>query len=128
MTYSNGRNGRKYNRANIDPRGSWAAGVPASGGFYPQRGIRFSGTEDPLCPPHAPCASTDEAGRTFAAIYAAAGACTPHAPCVSTDEAGRSFASVSHGMTLSRHGAQKTRLSHGLMKSRYSGAAGKKRR
>jgi len=31
-----------------DPRGTWAAGVPASGGFYPQKGVRFAQTGDPL--------------------------------------------------------------------------------
>jgi hypothetical protein len=64
MTYKSGRDGRKYARA-----GQWAPGTPASGGFTPAAGVRFAGNDDPLaCPPHAACASTDEEGRTFAAL------------------------------------------------------------
>ncbi len=64
MTYKSGRDGRKYARA-----GQWAPGTPASGGFNPAAGVRFAGNDDPLaCPPHAACASTEEEGRTFAAL------------------------------------------------------------
>ncbi len=64
MTYKSGRLGRKYART-----GQWAPGTPASGGFNPAAGVRFAGNDDPLaCPPHAACASTDEEGRTFAAL------------------------------------------------------------
>lgn len=70
MTAKQGRLGRKFNRSGMaDPRGTWAAGAPASAGFQPEQGVRFSGTNDPLsCPPAAPCSSTDEsgAGRQFA--------------------------------------------------------------
>jgi len=64
MTIKKGRLGRKFNRAAMaDPRGSWAAGVPASAGFYPEQGVRFSGTIDPLsCPATPACSSTDESG------------------------------------------------------------------
>lgn len=69
MTYKSGRDGRKYARAGIASRGQWAPGTPASGGFTPAAGVRFAGNDDPLaCPPHAACASTDEEGRTFAAL------------------------------------------------------------
>ncbi len=64
MTYKTGRHGAKFNRA-----GQWAPGTPASGGFNPAAGVRFADNDDPLaCPPHAACASTEEEGRTFAAI------------------------------------------------------------
>jgi hypothetical protein len=69
MTYKAGRLGQKFHRAGLlNTAGQWAAGTPASGGFTPQGGVRFAGTADPLCPPHAPCASTDESGRTFSAV------------------------------------------------------------
>ncbi len=87
MTHRSGRYGRKFNRAGIDPRGQWAAGTPASGGFTPAAGVRFAANADPLaCPPHAPCDSTDESGRTFSGV-----SCPPHAACTSTDESGRTF-------------------------------------
>lgn len=41
MTKRNGRHGKKFNR------GSWAVGVPASGGFYPEQGVVFY-SKDPL--------------------------------------------------------------------------------
>lgn len=62
MTIKQGRLGRKYNRAAMaDPRGSWAPGAPASAGFVPEQGVRFSGTADPLrCPAMPACSSNDE--------------------------------------------------------------------
>jgi hypothetical protein len=67
MTIKQGRLGRKFHRAGMaDPRGSWAAGVPASAGFYPEQGVRFSGTKDPLsCPQMPGCESADESGKRF---------------------------------------------------------------
>ena len=68
MTIKQGRLGRKYNRAAMaDPRGSWAPGAPASAGFVPEQGVRFSGTADPLTRTHAPgCPLANEDGYTFA--------------------------------------------------------------
>lgn len=45
MTLKNGRYGKRYYRANKDPRGEWAAGPGASGGFRPESGVRFSRTK-----------------------------------------------------------------------------------
>jgi len=45
MTLRNGRYGKRYYRASKDPRGEWAAGPGASGGFRPERGVRFSMTK-----------------------------------------------------------------------------------
>jgi hypothetical protein len=108
MTYNNGRLGRRYNRAGMgDPRGSWAKGVPASAGFYPAQGVRFAGTGDPL--------KCDDRN-------------TPH--CVETESRvakyGKSFSST--GLKLSRRGAPKTRLKHGMTKRRRFAATPLKRK
>lgn len=45
MTHRIGRNGRRYARAGLDPRGQWAAGVPASAGFAPQDPVQLFSVE-----------------------------------------------------------------------------------
>jgi len=98
MTYRNGRQGQRYNRAGMgDPRGRWAAGAPASAGFVPERGVRFAGTNDPLhCPEMPSCSESEARARRFSGTHG--------------------------GPKLSRNGAPMTRLRHGMTKRRYSGA------
>lgn len=45
MTIKNGRNGKKFFRAQQDPQFDWAAGTGASAGFRPEQGVRFSQTK-----------------------------------------------------------------------------------
>jgi len=45
MTLKHGRNGKRFFRAQQDPRGEWAAGTGGSAGFRPEQGVRFSQTK-----------------------------------------------------------------------------------
>lgn len=50
MTIKNGRNGKKFFRAQQEPQLDWAVGTGASAGFRPEQGVRFSQTKLPTKP------------------------------------------------------------------------------
>lgn len=94
MTRRYGRQGRKYNRAGLpDPRGHWGTGVPASAGFMPEKAVQLVD------------------GRAFAGGSPQLAINYPDRPPSSSNAPPQST-----GMKLSRQGAQKTRLKHGLMR------------
>lgn len=50
MTIKHGRNGKRFFRAQQDPRGEWAAGTGGSAGFRSEQGVRFGQTKPRMKP------------------------------------------------------------------------------
>lgn len=116
MTYKTGRLGRKFSRAGVmDPRGHWGTGVPASAGFMPERspilqgeGYVFAGA----CPEGTKLVGVDVWGNP---ICEPVGAEKDLAiPTQHHQRSGRKPRGI--GLKLSRQGAQRTRLKHGLLR------------
>jgi hypothetical protein len=110
MTRRYGTFGKKYNRIGVgDPRGQWERGVGASAGFRTATPVTLDGVVyagDAVCPPgmkKCPDGTCTTIGLE----------CVPfiQAPNQPQQESRRSS-------KLSRHGAQKTRLKHGMTRRR----------